>query len=94
MNSKHKKLFQKFDKNLLNALKYLERQNRYRSDTEINKLYGSNNNSRWYTAIKRPYATHNIKIETIIKLAETFDMSPGEFIDFVIYRSQSRQKKK
>ncbi|WP_279007030.1 hypothetical protein [Thomasclavelia cocleata] len=73
----------RFQKNILPALAYLQENMRYKAG-DLDNLYAPGTGSRWYQGVMKKDASRNIKILTVIKLATAFEISPGELIDFII----------
>lgn len=71
----------RFQKNIVPALIDLQKKMRYKAG-DLDNLY--NQGSRWYQGVIKKNVSRNIKMQTIIKLATAFEISPGELIDFII----------
>lgn len=80
----------RFQKNIVPALIYLQEEMRYKS-ADLDNLYDPGSGSRWYQGVTKKDASRNIKMNTIIKLATAFEMSPGELIDYVIGFGQNKK---
>ena len=84
----YKNTSDRFQKNIVPALIFLQQEMRYKS-TDLDNLYSSG--SRWYQGVIKKDVSRNIKINTIIKLATAFEMTPGELIDYIIEFGQNKK---